>query len=155
MRVDNSLDNGITKQRSLPVAKQTDFPDTPGGRIRKSRMDRNLFIVELAKQVNLNKQIISMIERGAYTPKIKTLKKLSEALDVPIWYLGCFENLPEDTLGQRLKKARLYAGLLSSELAQILSASHRSVGSWERDEAIPSPENQLAIDEFIRIQLSD
>ncbi|BAU27651.1 helix-turn-helix protein [Aneurinibacillus soli] len=114
-----------------------------------------MFIVELAKQAKLTKEMISMIERGVYTPKIKTLKKLSEALDIPIWYLGCFENLPEDTLGQRLRKAKLYAGLISSELAQILSASHRSVCSWERDEAIPSPENKLAVDEFIRTQLSD
>ena len=49
-----------------------------------------------------------------------TVRALAKALEQLIWFLGCYEVLPEDTLGQRIRKARLYHGLTKKEFADKL-----------------------------------
>jgi hypothetical protein len=51
---------------------------------------------------------LSIIERKAGILEMKTLRKLAVLLEQPIWYLGCFENMPEDTFFEKLEKARCY-----------------------------------------------
>jgi DNA-binding XRE family transcriptional regulator len=79
------------------------------------------------------------------------LRRLSEALRVSIAYLGCFESLPEHTLGQRIKKARLYHGYNKREFAKKIGVSTRMIWLWEKDEYRSSEKNMERLDTFLAI----
>lgn len=53
-----------------------------------------------------------------------------------IAYLG-FNPLPKTTFGQRIKAARLEAGLFQRELAGWIGTDVKSLSLWERDRALP------------------
>lgn len=55
-----------------------------------------------------------------------TVRALAEALKQPVWFLGCYELLPEDTLGQRIRKARLYHGLTKKEFANRFGVNEKT-----------------------------
>ncbi len=58
-------------------------------RIRNARKNKNLSQAELAKQVNVSRQTINMIENGDYNPSIslclKICKALNKTLDELFW----------------------------------------------------------------------
>ncbi|MDA5110811.1 helix-turn-helix domain-containing protein [Brevibacillus thermoruber] len=66
-------------------------------------------------------------------------------------YLVCFENLPEHTLGQRIKKARLYLGYNKREFAKKIGVSARMIWLWEKDEYRPSEKYMERLDKFLAI----
>jgi len=94
--------------------------DSPSARIRKTRISHSLTIRELAFRSNMSPETISYLESGTVSPSFPTLCKLSSALDVPIWYLGCFELLPKNNLGEKIFKARHYHGMIRKEFAKKL-----------------------------------
>jgi transcriptional regulator with XRE-family HTH domain len=55
-----------------------------GERIRRFRRERSLTQMDLAKQVGVTNGQISTIERGLSAPSIGTLKRISEAMGVPM-----------------------------------------------------------------------
>lgn len=55
-----------------------------GERIRRFRRDRSLTQMDLARQVGVTNGQISTIERGLSAPSIGTLKRISEAMGVPM-----------------------------------------------------------------------
>jgi transcriptional regulator with XRE-family HTH domain len=57
-----------------------------GQRIRDRRLELNLSLRELAEQVSLTASFLSQIERDLASPSIESLGKISEALEVPIFY---------------------------------------------------------------------
>jgi transcriptional regulator with XRE-family HTH domain len=73
----------------------------------------------------------SAIENGFHVPRVPTLQSLANALKSTVWYLGCFEALPEDTMGQKIKKARLFQGLTRAEFAQRLGVTEYTITNWE------------------------
>lgn len=74
---------------------------------------------------------------------MQSLRLIAKALDTPISYLGNFENLPENTIGQRIKKARLYHGLTKKELAEILNINPKTLANWEQDKQTPLKKPKL------------
>jgi transcriptional regulator with XRE-family HTH domain len=62
-----------------------------GERIKRIRKEKNFTQEELAWKTNLSPNYIGLIERGKKRPSIETLRKISEALEVPISYF--FENI--------------------------------------------------------------
>jgi transcriptional regulator with XRE-family HTH domain len=61
-----------------------------GNRIRSLRNERGLKIIELAEKSGLTSSTISQIERALLSPSIASLKKICDAMGVPV---GClFEN---------------------------------------------------------------
>ncbi|NLJ84783.1 MAG: helix-turn-helix transcriptional regulator [Halanaerobiaceae bacterium] len=52
------------------------------------------------------------------TPNLKSINKLSRALDVSIDYLFNYKDLPENNIGQKIKKYRLLKGWSQKELAE-------------------------------------
>jgi transcriptional regulator with XRE-family HTH domain len=72
-------------------ALQDSSPDkvnvTLGARIRAQRIKHNLKITELADQTGLTSSTISQVERALISPSIATLKKLCDAMNIPISYL--------------------------------------------------------------------
>jgi len=55
-----------------------------GEKIREIRKSKNLTIVELSEMINVTSGYISQIERDLISPSLSVLKRLSQALDVPL-----------------------------------------------------------------------
>ena len=67
-----------------------------GMRIRQIRNEKDLTIVELSKLTGLTPSLISQVERAIISPSIATLKKIGNAMGIPLSYL--FESVhPEET----------------------------------------------------------
>ncbi|WP_199883656.1 helix-turn-helix domain-containing protein [Anaerosinus massiliensis] len=121
-----------------------------GERVRWARQKKNLTQVELAKRVSCVATTIIIIEKtGRYN--ISTLKKISIVVDQPIEFLGCFENMPETTFGDRLKKARYYHGYDKKEAAEIVGFNQRTLYDWERGKREPSVKALDKLVSFINI----
>lgn len=72
-------------------------------------------IAKLAEVAGLSVSTVTDAERGRVTPSLAVLRKLAQALVMSVAHLGCYEELPEETLRQRIKKARLCRGLMKVE----------------------------------------
>ena len=57
------------------------------------------------------------------------------------------------TLGEKLKKARLEAGLTQDELAARLMISRQAVSKWESDRGMPDINNIKAISDLLDISI--
>lgn len=90
-------------------------------------------IVDVARAAGLSSATVSKVENGRQIPNVVTARALAEVLKQPICFMGCYEVLPEDTLGQRIKKARLYEGLTKKEFAERLGVNEKTVRLWEAD----------------------
>lgn len=55
-----------------------------GEKIRSIRKNKNLTIVQLSEQINVTSGYISQIERDLISPSLNVLKRLSDALEVPL-----------------------------------------------------------------------
>lgn len=55
-----------------------------GEKIRTIRKSKNMTIVELSEQINVTSGYISQIERDLISPSLAVLRRLSEALEVPL-----------------------------------------------------------------------
>lgn len=88
-------------------------------------------IRELAQVTGFSERTISQLENDKNQPLITTLKLVAEVLDVPVAYLGCYEGLPEETTGQRIRKARLYHGLNKKVFAEKLGVDVHTLIDWE------------------------
>ena len=66
---------------------QDDLNLVLGAKIRTLRTEQNLKIVDLAEMTGLTSSMISQLERALISPSIATLKKICEAMHVPISYL--------------------------------------------------------------------
>lgn len=57
-----------------------------GERIRKNRLEKAMNLKELAEKTDLTASFLSQVERGLAEPSITSLRKIAEALEVPIFY---------------------------------------------------------------------
>jgi len=124
---------------------------TPAARIRNARINQNMTIKELAELSGLTCEAISNIETNKHTPKMPTFRALAKSLKVPISYLGCFEILPEQTLGQKIKKARLFHGYNREEFAKRIGINVRTLRLWEQDKVKPTSENMDTLNRYLNI----
>ena len=68
---------------------------TTGERIRAARLRAGLTQQELAEKIGISYQGIGQWERDARKPKIETLSKIADALDVPVGYFMGQDNIIE------------------------------------------------------------
>ena len=94
-------------------------------------------IRELATTSGLTPAAISNLEANKTQARLPSLRRLAEILDVTIAYLGCYEKLPDKTLGQKIKKARLCQGFTKTEFADKIGIDERTLRHWEMDKHIP------------------
>lgn len=107
--------------------------------------------LELANEIGMTAASINRIENGRTIPSLPTLKRLSDLLQKPIHYLGCFEDLSEDTFGQKLKKARMFRGLTKVEAGQYLGVDAKTIFNLEQDQRKPINQYRGKIVAFLSI----
>lgn len=57
-----------------------------GQKIKERRKELGLSLRDLAAQVDLTASFLSQVERDVASPSIESLRKISKALDVPVFY---------------------------------------------------------------------
>ena len=76
-----------------------------GNRIKKKRIELGLRGIDLAKKSGLSSGFISQIERNLVNPSVSTLKKIGNALNVPVGTFFEKTNSKEETNEFSLKKS--------------------------------------------------
>lgn len=152
-RAENILDLFVVRRTKMPpwLSGHEWSGDSPGARLRQARIAKNMTIQDLSKAVGITARGISRLETGKVTASLPNLRKLAQVLRVPIAYLGRFEKLPENTLGQRITKARLYHGLTKEEMAQIIGLDPKTLRSWEQDKHKPLNKYFSILNSFLAI----
>jgi len=59
---------------------------TLGNKIRKLRISKGINLTTFAKKIGKTPSYLSQVERGMASPSITTLREISKALNVPIFY---------------------------------------------------------------------
>lgn len=78
------------------------FAANLGNRIRELRKNKGISQLELAYDMDMSMNTISGIELGKISPKIDTLKKITQRLDIDIAELFNFNNLaPKDKVTRK------------------------------------------------------
>jgi site-specific DNA recombinase len=149
-----NLGQGIIKRVEMPWNNYTTFPEnfialTPAGRIRQTRLAKKMTIRKLAAAAKMSPEALSYIENEKTKPSLPRLRTLAQILDMTIAYLGCFEDLPEDTLGQKITKARLHLGMQKTEFARMIGVHVRSIWDWEKDVVKPYPKQMEKLKSFL------
>ncbi|TCP45764.1 XRE family transcriptional regulator [Tamaricihabitans halophyticus] len=75
-----------------------------GRRIRSARKERGLTSVELADLAGVSQGLISQVENGRSDPSLETLRRLAEALDLPLFDL--FQETASHGVAVRRSDAR-------------------------------------------------
>lgn len=98
-----------------PADKPTEVPAAPtrgkvadlwlGIQLRSLRKAKQLSLMQVADAAGLSIGMVSQIERGLASPSIKSLRKLSDALDVPIgWFFHNDAGRPTDELDKVVRR---------------------------------------------------
>ena len=121
-------------------------------RIHYARLKAQLTISELSSASGVHQNSINLIElNNKRNPCVTTIRLLAAALKQDIWYLGCYEALPTETLGQQICKARLFHGLTKKEFAKQIGVNEKTIRLWESDLCKLTPESMLKIEPFLHI----
>ncbi|MEM7344662.1 MAG: XRE family transcriptional regulator [Chloroflexota bacterium] len=100
-----------------------------GERIKTRRKELKLSLRELAEQVELTASFLSQIERDQSSPSIESLRKISQALEVPIFYFLAEPNgkSPVVRRNQRLKLQKPNSNLVFELLTPDLNRQMEAV----------------------------
>lgn len=90
-----------------------------GEKIRSIRKSKNLTIVQLSEQINVTSGYISQIERDLISPSLAVLKRLAEALEVPLSALFLEENSQNVITIQQNERTKVKFGNINAELEFI------------------------------------
>ena len=138
-RAENTFGLYLRRKYTAPLRQYAanNLEDTPGARLRKSRLEKDLTIAELAEATGMTTSNLNLIELNKTNASLPTLRKLARILEVEIAYLGCFENMPEETVGEQIAKARFHQGITKKELAELIKKDVKTVTNWENGKNQP------------------
>ena len=83
------------------------------------------------------------------TPSLRFLKRIAPVLGENIAYLGCYDLLPGETIGQRVMRARLGLGMTQEEFSKMLGVDESTIVNWERGERKPVEKYIKKLEQFI------
>lgn len=101
-----------------------------GEKIRNIRKSKNLTIVEFSEQINVTSGYISQIERDLISPSLTVLKRMSEALDIPLSMLFLDEAEENVTLIPKDERTKVKFGNLNVEfefLTPLMKSNDKSL----------------------------
>lgn len=128
----------LTAQRGQLPRQLNSFGDW----IRKTRLDRGLFQIQVAERLGIDEDTIVNWELGRTKPEVKYIPRIIE-------FVGYYPYVPTTDLCQRLKAVRRAFGLTQEQLARALHLDESSINSWERGEHQPVKQSQEVIHAFL------
>ncbi|GAW91066.1 helix-turn-helix domain-containing protein [Calderihabitans maritimus] len=122
-----------------------------GSKIRDFRKERGLTLAQLGEKINVSASYISSIERDLKKPTIPMLKKISDALNIPITYL--LIETADIVTGEKLKLVREGRNLTIEELAEISEVPAESIRRFEEGTAQPTLEQLEKLSEALNVTI--
>jgi len=152
-RADNNLDIFLVRQTKMPVwlLGHQWSGTSPGARLRQTRVTNNMTIRDLCVVTGLSDVAIKNLETDKFNASLPNLRMFAKVLHVSIEYLGCFEMLPENTLAQRVTKARLFHGFTKEEFAQIIGVDVKTLRNWEQGKHVPLPRYSDVLNQYLEV----
>lgn len=111
-------------------------PVTVGDKIRIRREEKGWTLNQLGEWVGLSDSYLSEIERGRINPSVETLRRLAEALDLPVPLLFAAPN--PRSLGEKVRELRESLGLTQARVAELAEVTPSMIGQIEKGRAQPS-----------------
>ncbi len=87
-----------------------------GKHIKERRQELGMSLRELAKEVGLTASFLSQVERDLASPSIESLRKISKALDVPIFYFLLEPDQPKPVVRRSERRKITLPSDISYEL---------------------------------------
>lgn len=129
-RADCSAGITITTVTEYPPAQQPG--NTQRERLIYLRWRENLTQGELAAIGGTTSASIGGIETGKFSSlQPDTLRAICDHFELPYWFLGAYDRLPERTIPQQLYKFRLYRLFDMKQAADFFEVSPRTYIKWE------------------------
>ncbi|HHW06036.1 MAG TPA: helix-turn-helix domain-containing protein [Clostridia bacterium] len=118
-----------------------------GQKIRKKRMEKNMSLKELAEKTDLTASFLSQVERDLAEPSITSLRKIADALEVPIFYFLLDNGSTSPVVRKNERKilkfpeSHLVYELLSPDLNKQMEVmmARLEVGAVSCDEPLSHP----------------
>lgn len=132
-------------------------------RLQLLRKQAGLQQKELAAEIGMSANAISMMETGNRETSFEKLAALAEFFHVSTDYLLGVANAPDETgdmeittdtkqiFGMRLRQLRLEAGLQQKELGEQLGLSNNAVGMMERGNRGTTIEKVVLLAKFFHV----
>jgi len=125
-----------------------------GKRIRELREERGYSLQDLAQKAAVSISYLSEIERGAKRPSLKTLEKISRALNYPREQLVEAGSERGIVLGEKLRILREKAARSISSLAEAAGISVSYLSEIERGNVYPAINTLKRIAAALEVPLS-
>ena len=152
-RADNDLELFIVRRTNLPVwlLGHQWSGNSPGARLRQAKVTNNMTIRDLCAITGLSVTAIKQLEADKFNASLSNLRKFAKVLKVSIEYLGYFEMLPENTLAQRITKARLFHGFTKEEFAPIVGVDVKTLRNWEQGKHTPLSRYSDVLNQYMEV----
>lgn len=120
------------------VTITVDYPPAPSPgtttqeRIIYLQFRENMSQGELAAAGNTSKAAISKVVNNRHSVFcMDTIKALSNYFGLPYYFIGAYDQLPEGTIPEQLRKGRLYRLMTLDEAAAFFGVSYKTYHKWE------------------------
>jgi len=97
-----------------------------GEKIRSIRKRKNLTIVELSEKINVTSGYISQIERDLISPSLAVLKRMSEALGIPLSVLFLNETIENVTTISKNERTKVKFSNINVEFEYLTPVSNNN-----------------------------
>ncbi|MGM0471047.1 MAG: helix-turn-helix domain-containing protein [Bacillota bacterium] len=135
-----------------------------GRRIRQKRKEKDFSLSKLAEEIECTPSFLSQVERGKAEPSITSLRKISRALNVPMFYFLLDANKHSPVVKKDERKiltfpTHLTFELLSPDLKRQLEVIHAELEpgcyTCEQPLAHPGEECTVVLEGKMKIQIGD
>ncbi len=116
---------------------------TIGDYLRKRRLDLKLTQIEVAQRIGASEWTIINWELNRTTPMLHFVPKIIE-------FLGYNPHETKiESLGARIKSARMLLGLDQRKLSRVLGVDPTTVLRWEQGKGMPSKKLRVVLESFL------
>ena len=122
-------------------------------KLRFMRESRNLSLKDIAEISEITLSTLEKFESGTAKPDSNELKKLSEALNIPMRYF-LDQDDSSNTIGSRLKKLRAEQGMTATALADKAGVSPGLISQIENGQTTPLLKTLGSLAEALNSSLS-
>lgn len=108
---------------------------TTYGLIRKARLEKQIQVKDIARQLGISRYSYMHLEQGKYElHHMDKLKQLCEILDLePSEIYTPYQIFIMNNQGKQIKRFRVDNNLTQSQLAELLGVNRKQVGRWENN----------------------
>ena len=122
-----------------------------GKALRTARIEKEMSQRELAKEIGVSTQYITVLEIGSSSPYVLTAYRLKRALGLPEAVMPPIDvSMCPTAQGKVLREYRIKEGLTIREFAEQLGIHYITYTTYETKAVTPRPENQKKLEAILK-----